>query len=670
MSTTATVDARLVDQARHEIRGLVHEIEELAKRDDLSVSEFCREFLARTVTALGAVGGVIWMRSNEGLRAEHQVGLSNEDLGDSPEERQRHSKLLQKVLTDSTPILSPPFSTTSDEDSAGNPTGHLLVLAPLKNGAESIGVAEIFHRPQAGAVTQRGYLRFLLQMADLAGNFLKSHKLRQFSDQQAVWQQWSHYARTVHASLDPRKTAFAIANEGRRLLGCDRVSVLVRRGHALHVACVSGQELFDARAGLIKRMERLARTVSATGDELWYEGESGNLAPQVEQTLHEYADEAHCKTLAVLPLKSPSPGKRNSSAASLGVLILEQFELRQTREQLAEKAAVVSEHGAAALHNALEHHNLWLLPMWKAVSRARWLVAARNLPKTALALGGLAALVVALAIVPADFNLEARGVLQPVERREVFASSDGVVMDVMARHGQVVAAGEVLAELKDADLDARLTALRGDYGGKQERLLAVRNILLGENKLNVSERTRLHGERKELEGALASIQEQLRIIEDKQRQLHVRSPMDGQVVTWNVFDLLIRRPVKRGDALMTVVDPHGEWELELRMPEERMGHLSWQMNRDERPLTVSYILATDPGVTRQGTIKEVHESAEVRGEDGNTVLVKVQIDKSGLSASRPGAEVTAKVNCGRRSIGYVWFHDLIAFVQSKILFRL
>ncbi len=36
---------------------------------------------------------------------------------------------------------------------------------------------------------------------------------------------------------------------------------------------------------------------------------------------------------------------------------------------------------------------------------------------------------------------------------------------------------------------------------------------------------------------------------------------------------------------------------------------------------------------------------------------------------RPGATVTAKVYCGRRSLGYVWFHDLLAFVQSRILFR-
>ena len=59
------------------------------------------------------------------------------------------------------------------------------------------------------------------------------------------------------------------------------------------------------------------------------------------------------------------------------------------------------------------------------------------------------------------------------------------------------------------------------------------------------------------------------------------------------------------------------------------------------------------------------------GEEGNVVTIKVQLEKDGhdLTDVRPGAGVTAKVNCGTASLGYVWFHDVIAFVQSKILFR-
>jgi hypothetical protein len=89
---------------------------------------------------------------------------------------------------------------------------------------------------------------------------------------------------------------------------------------------------------------------------------------------------------------------------------------------------------------------------------------------------------------------------------------------------------------------------------------------------------------------------------------------------------------------------------------------------------VTFILATDPGRHLRGRIKEIHRSAEVRGDEGNTVLIKVAIDKSqfqGLDGGviTPGAAVTAKVHCGRSSLGYKWLHQVIAYFQTKIIFR-
>ena len=36
---------------------------------------------------------------------------------------------------------------------------------------------------------------------------------------------------------------------------------------------------------------------------------------------------------------------------------------------------------------------------------------------------------------------------------------------------------------------------------------------------------------------------------------------------------------------------------------------------------------------------------------------------------RQGAAVTAKVYCGKRPLGYVLLHDVIEFIQSRVLFR-
>jgi hypothetical protein len=90
----------------------------------------------------------------------------------------------------------------------------------------------------------------------------------------------------------------------------------------------------------------------------------------------------------------------------------------------------------------------------------------------------------------------------------------------------------------------------------------------------------------------------------------------------------------------------------------------------EDRLRVSYTLATDSATTRYGYVEDMHLTAEVRGEEGNTVLIKVAINKDELRPEhvQMGAGVTAKVECGRRAVGYVWFHDLVAFFH-KTWFR-
>jgi hypothetical protein len=111
------------------------------------------------------------------------------------------------------------------------------------------------------------------------------------------------------------------------------------------------------------------------------------------------------------------------------------------------------------------------------------------------------------------------------------------------------------------------------------------------------------------------------------------------------------------------------------MPDDRLGHVNraWQEARDgKRDLEVDYILATDPGTRHRGVVEEIHEQAEVHGEEGNAALVKVQIDPGRHEREElgAGATVTARIACGRRSLGYVWFHDVLSFIQTQILFRL
>jgi hypothetical protein len=48
--------------------------------------------------------------------------------------------------------------------------------------------------------------------------------------------------------------------------------------------------------------------------------------------------------------------------------------------------------------------------------------------------------------------------------------------------------------------------------------------------------------------------------------------------------------------------------------------------------------------------------------------VTVGVDHERIAERAPGAGVVARIHCGRRSVGYVWLHDLIEAVRSRIAF--
>ena len=183
---------------------------------------------------------------------------------------------------------------------------------------------------------------------------------------------------------------------------------------------------------------------------------------------------------------------------------------------------------------------------------------------------------------------------------------------------------------------------------------------------------RIRAELAEQQKLEISYNEQLKLLEKKREQLAVTSPIDGQVNTWKVGERLLLRPVKQGQVLMSVADPNGSWELEIHMPEDRIGHVASARLESRPDLPVRFRLSTSPGDEHEGTVEDVHAHAEVRPEEGNTVLVRVAFDKDQLRPTdmNPGATVNAKINCGRVPIGYKYFHDVIAFIQTKILFRL
>ncbi len=659
-----------IDEAWTQIDQLVEAAAGLAS-SDRSPGEFYAELMGRLVPALAAVGGAIWTARPEGPpRLEYQVNLPPTLLSEAESDARRHARLIHQVLESGQGRLVPPRSGPADDRQPANPTDFALVLCPWRSEEDSAGVVEVLQRPGASPAAQQGYLRLLDAVCELVADFHRNRRLRTLEHRIEKFAQFEQFTERVHRSLDLPSTAYEIANEGRRLIGCDRVSVTVLRGSKCRLLAASGADSINRRANAVRQLERLSGAVAAVDQLLWYTGADDELPPQIEEPLGAYVDQSHARALAVFPLKLPPVQESSEKSQVVGTLVIEQFQ-GDLDEPLRATVEAVLGHSALALSHALEIHGAPLVRLVRALGKAGWFVAVKHVGKTAVALAALAAAVIALAVVPADFEIEARGELQPLARRDVFAPVDGVVGDLEVDHAQPVQADQVLLVMRKPELDFQFQRVWGELQTARKKLAAAEAERL-QNPRETPDQRRRHSEltaqEEELRELVTSLQQQYEILRQQQSQLTVRSPIDGEVLTWNLKQLLAARPVSRGQVLMTVADLEGPWVLELRIPDDRVAHVLAAQQVLGEGLGVSFILAADPGVRRRGQVDRVGARTEVSETDDAFVLTAVNINRDEIPELVPGSTVTAKIDCGRRPVGYVWFHDLWEAIQSWVLF--
>ncbi len=653
------------DEAWQAIEASLDEIAQLA-RSGLAARDFHLGLLACLVRTLAAQGAAIWTRDAAGqLQLACQFHLQDTLLNVDEAGQEQHERLLQSVLQTGQACCLPPHTGTGE---VRNPTSLLLLLGPLMAGGRVIGAVEVFQRPEERRELLQGYMRILTVACELASDYHREHELRTLSDRDGFGQELLAFQQRVSDSLDLQVVATAVANEGRRLFACDRTSVAVRHRAGYRMAAISGVDSLQRRAAVVRRLETLVQLSVAGGEYVWYPGDGSQRSPQLEAALNEYLDVSHAKYLAVVPLRGAAPQSSPESTPP-GVLVIENF-THVPDGDLRSRIAAVVPSAATAIRNAVNYSDIPCLPLLKALQRAGWHMRAQRLPRTL----GVATLLLigmlVLAFVPADLYIVARGELRPQRRCDVFAPSDGVVSTVVKREGDAVQAGDLLLVLSNPKLDLELTDVVGKKRTTEEQLSAVRAARFKDDRsaAGAPDRYELTAQEEQLKEQLAGLDAQYQILNQQRQQLEVRSPTRGQILTWDVERLLAARPVQRGERLLTAADLDGPWEVELRIDDDQVGHVLQAIRDTGTQLDVSYVLATDPGARFPGQLREVATSTDVDDAGRAKVWAVVDIADSTLPQRQPGATVIAKIHCGRRAVGYVWFRPLIEAIQARWLF--
>jgi hypothetical protein len=184
----------------------------------------------------------------------------------------------------------------------------------------------------------------------------------------------------------------------------------------------------------------------------------------------------------------------------------------------------------------------------------------------------------------------------------------------------------------------------------------------------MAERGELTAKALALAEELRGVEAQLAVVRRQVAALEVRSPTAGAVLTWDAARQLASRPVARGETLLTVGDLNGVWQLELDVPDRRVGHVVAAQQNRAAALPIRFHLGTDPARVHGGLLDTLAPAAQV-AESGETVVRAIgRPSDPELRFQRPGATAVAKIACGRRSLGYVWLHELWDAVRGWLVF--
>ncbi|MGB7325617.1 MAG: efflux RND transporter periplasmic adaptor subunit [Rubripirellula sp.] len=663
----------------NEIPDLLEEIAHLSD-SDLTPRDFFIELIGRAKAQTPSSGFLIWDNTQSGhLTLLLHCGAEDTQIHAVVNHPGHRNLIADSIQNRRCRLVAANF--IDPETKAANPTENPVLIAPITAGPDVEYLVEILLCEDASSdVSARTQAQETLGVweviAGLVANYVRSRKL----ERQSELIQWQANATDFRArisrSLDPLIVAMSIANEARNLIQCDRVTVLTTKRDKATVTAVSGQAELNNRSNSIRLLQNLANRALKVGELFdWSIDDTEQQPPQIEEPLQEYIDHSLANLIAIHPLWTSvddeaidEAGKSKPKRELIGAIVVEQFSGQNDidRATLRRRTAALSMSVAIAIANARQHHQIFMLPLWSTVGKA-W--HAIGMKRSLAITGGLLVTAIAAWIIPADFNLSVEGQLQPKRRSQIFATDDGTVREINVHHGQVVTKDMPLLSLQNNLIDNEILRVSGELNAAQKKLASIESARIA-GQVSSHRDHEYAIEEESLAVSILNYQKQHQVLVTTRDELTLRSNIAGEVLTWNVDELLQDRPVQRGQSLLTVADTAGPWMLQLQMPDRRMGHLLAARSELGDQLPVEFVLATEPDKRYFGKLSTVARSTTQAADTGQSVLVTVAIDADQIDTLRPGAVATAKVFAGRKSIGFVWLHDVFEFIQSKILFRI
>ena len=247
-----------------------------------------------------------------------------------------------------------------------------------------------------------------------------------------------------------------------------------------------------------------------------------------------------------------------------------------------------------------------------------------------------------LMCLPITYRVRCNCVTEPVSRRFAVAPFDGQITAGHVESGDLVTAGQVLAEMDDRTNNWEL------YGITAERRqsLITRDVELYDRNVPKTMLAELEYDRLISEEA---------ILEYRRDNLSIKSKIDGVVLSGSL-ERAEAASVETGQVLFEI-GPLKPMRVEVAIPSTEIAQIKvgfdakiWIDGQEDEPLV--------------GSIKRIHPRSETR-DAKNVFIAELEFDNED-ERLRPGMKGSVRIDGEKRSLGWSMFHKPMNYVRSRL----
>ena len=631
--------------------------------------QFFANFLQLSVAAAGGRGGAVWViQPEQPPQCYCHVDLEACRINE-PDQQQLVVEAIARTAQEAKVLVIPPAAEIggpAETESTGrrNQCPHTLFFKPLRAANRVAMVLQIVAAEGLDPKDFRVVAGLLDQIGETAETYLVHRRATVLDDDRKSLAGLLQYAEAVHASLDPEKVIYQVANLGRDAIACNRVMVWVDPNVKRGLHAVSGIDKPDRRAVLLQSVEKLCRHCLTLKQPIVASRPSLVEMPEDEELtvlLRHYFNASQLDQIFLQPMQ------QDQDQNILGVLVAEGFD-EQASVNLAGVVATAARHGAVALANALE---MAAVPLVRPFSRLKKTATdPKRRRRKLITIFVLIALALTTGLLmPWTIKIDCLCELTPAQLRVVDAPIDGVQITAVLKPHGLVNADDIIVQLSDDDLRTQLYSLQAALAQETaKRDDAKRRHGAGSPQANFSqlEVERLEGQKQFIERQIAKCQ--------------VKSPITGTILT-DQLELREGMTVARGDVIFEVADL-SRWELLLQVPQEESGWVlrglqelpdadldSISDSTTDTGLLVEFYLAAYPEHRLAARLSDPDQLSQVGQvtQEGNIFEVRIPVDHEELgqimTGLRDGSVGRAKIATADRPLAYVMLRKVIRFFR-------